>query len=221
MNPPPPSTPTSGTLQAFDTLESLIVSGTKVEGDTLDPNTLSAELALPLCDIHASFILLTQAGLARLTSQQHAVVEPLHDDEVFEARDVVAAMHALCTRLAVPKFTDADFEIMESANQRFTEAVDRRDAHAAIAADEDFHAVTVDVAGNRAASQVVSIYSPILHRFEWRRFSTGEARASINRHECFMKLARDGDVEGAVACAHETWSSLGVPTDRNQQTPCF
>lgn len=196
------------------------MSGTKVEGDTLDPNTISTELALPLCDIHASFILLTQAGLARLTSQQHAVVEPLHDDEVFEARDVVAAMHALCTRLAVPKFTGADFDVMESANNRFREAVNRRDAHAAIAADEDFHAVTLDVAGNRAASQVVSIYSPILHRFEWRRFSTGEARISINRHECFMKLALDGDIEGAVACSFETWSSLGTPADRDQQDSC-
>lgn len=196
------------------------MSGTKVEGDTLDPKALSSELALPLCDIHASFILLTQAGLARLTSQQHAVVEPLHDDEVFEARDVVAAMHALCTRLAVPKFTDTDFDMMETANQRFIEAIDRRDAHAAIAADEDFHAVTLDVAGNRAAAQVVSIYSPILHRFEWRRFSTGEARMSINRHECFMKLARDGDVDGAVSCSHETWASLGTTTDRNLRAPC-
>ena len=99
---------------------------------------------------------------------------------------------------------------MREANDRFDAAQRQGDADAALAADQDFHAVAVDVCGNAAVRSVIAQYEPVLHRAERLRFGSHEGRASVHRHVRLIELCRTGDVAGAAALAEQTWRSLSV-----------
>ena len=68
---------------------------------------------------------------------------------------------------------------MRAANQRFGAALAAGDLPAALAADDELHAVPVRVAGNRAAAGVLDQFTPLLRRAELHRFGTrpGAARS--------------------------------------------
>ena len=65
-------------------------------------------------------------------------------------RTVVAAMHELAVREAVPQLTAADLDAMRAANARFAAAIDADDVDAAVAADDDFHGVPVRARANHS-----------------------------------------------------------------------
>ena len=75
--------------------------------------------------------------------QRYTRVAPLDRREARDAFPVVAALHALAAELAVAAAHGADLERMRDANARFAEALKRGDVDAALAADDDFHAVFV------------------------------------------------------------------------------
>ncbi len=110
--------------------------------------------------------------------------------------------------------TEADLDRMRDANARFAAAQRNGDADAALAADQDFHAVAIDVCGNAAVRAVIAQYEPVLHRAERLRFGSNEGRDSVDRHTRLIELCRAGDVAGAAELAEQTWRSLSVdPTD--------
>jgi DNA-binding GntR family transcriptional regulator len=104
--------------------------------------------------------------------------------------------------------TDEDLAAMRKANARFAAAMKRGDADAALAADDDFHAVPVAAAANAAIETVLDQFSPVLRRLERLRFSSLAGRASVALHSRLVDLCEAGDVEAAAAVSHETWQSL-------------
>jgi DNA-binding GntR family transcriptional regulator len=135
-------------------------------------------------------------------------VSPLDVREVRDARDVVAAMHELAVREAVPVLTEADLATMRDANRRFAAAVQSGDVEQALLADDDLHGVLVTIAGNRALDRVLEQFTPTLRRAERLRFGSLRGRASITQHDELIRLCAAGDVERAAAVAYDTWHSL-------------
>jgi DNA-binding GntR family transcriptional regulator len=121
---------------------------------------------------------------------------------------VVAAMHELVTRVAVPRLGDADLDAMRSANERFAGAVRDGDVDAALGADDELHDVLVRVSGNRAAAATVARYTPLIRRLERRRFGEGGNCRSAGLHDELIDACAAGDVEEAVRVTAEIWREL-------------
>ena len=192
----------------YERLRDAIVDGTLAPGEQLRDAELAAWLGVSRTPVREALLRLGQVGLVQARPGRSTTVAPLDPVAVREAREVVAAMHRLAVAAAVARLTPDDLTAMRGLNQLFARAVAAGDADAALAADDEFHALPVAVAGNRAVATVLEQYSPVLRRTERLRFSSEEATAAVARHTLLVDLCASGDVDGAADLAHRIWGSL-------------
>ena len=189
-------------------LRDAIVDGTFAPGEQLKDLELAAWLGVSRTPVREALLRLAQSGLVLAQPGRSTVVSTLDAREVRDARDVVAAMHEVAVREAVPVLTEADVAAMREANRRFAAALGSGDVESAVRADDDLHGVLVTIAGNRALDTVLEQFTPTLRRAERLRFGSLRGRASITQHDELIRLCAAGDVEGAAAVAYDTWHSL-------------
>lgn len=189
-------------------LRDAIVDGTLAPEEQLRDTELATWLGVSRTPVREALLELGRAGLVRATPGRSTVVAPVDPVAVRDAQAVVAAMHALVVREAVPRLTTADLDAMREANTAFTEAQRRGDVDAAMDADDRFHRVAVAASGNRAAAQVLAQYEPVLRRAERLRFASHEGEASAARHAELIARSAAGDADGAARLAELTWQTL-------------
>lgn len=210
--PIPPTSPgvDRGLLRddVYRRLRDAIVDGTFAPGEQLRDLELAAWLGVSRTPVREALLRLAQGGLVASQPGRSTVVSSLDARDVRDASDVVAAMHEVAVREAVPALTGADVEAMRAANRRFAAAVGSGDVDAALLADDELHGVLVRIAGNRALETVLEQFTPTVRRAERLRFGSLRGRASIARHDDLIRLCAAGDAEGAAAVAFDTWHSL-------------
>ncbi len=189
-------------------LRDAIVNGTLAPGEQLRDGDLAAWLGVSRTPVREALLRLAEAGLVTAQPGRSTTVTTLTERSVREARDVVAAMHQLAVREAVDSLTEDDLETMRAANVRFRAAVAAGDVDAALAADDELHAVPVAVAGNGALGAVLDQFTAVLRRAERLRFSSVDANASADRHDELIQACADRDVPRAERIAAKTWSTL-------------
>ena len=130
-----------------------------------------------------------------------------------DAQAVVAAMHELAVRSAIPVLTTQDLKEMRAANRRFAAALKAGDAETALAADDELHGIPVRAGGNAAVRDVLDQFTPVLRRVERMRFSSLDARDSVTLHDRLIDLCEAGDGPAAAAVSTQTWQTLTPPLD--------
>jgi len=195
-------------------LRDAIVDGTFAPDEQLRDTDLAAWLGVSRTPVREALLELSRAGLVRAVPGRSTVVAPIDRAAIRDAQSVVAAMHALVVRTAVPRLTARDLDRMRAANAAFTAAQATGDDEAALRADAAFHAVAIEVAGNAAAAAVIAQYEPVLHRAERLRFASHEGAASAARHDELLALCALGDADAAARLAEQTWQTLTVSPAR-------
>jgi DNA-binding GntR family transcriptional regulator len=199
---------------AYVALRQAILDGTLAPGERLRDTELCAWLGLSKTPVREALARLEEDGLVETAPQRYTRVAPLDRDEARDAFELVAAIHALAARLAVPRLGRAELERARAANRRFADALERRDVDAALAADDEFHGVFLDAAGNREIPRALDRLLPRLRRLERLRFGSLRGRASVKQHERIVAAAVRGDAEAAGVAAVENWRSLGALIDQ-------
>ena len=92
---------------------------------------------------------------------------------------------------------------------RFAAALAADDVDAAIAADDDFHAVAVQASANPLLPGLLEQVTPQLRRLERARFASLAGRGSVADHDRIIALCADRRADDAARAAHENWSTLG------------
>lgn len=209
---PPETLPPRPLLRddVYSRLRDAIVDGVLTPGEQLRDGDLAAWLGVSRTPVREALLELARAGLVRATPGRSTVVTPLDAQSVRDAQAVVAAMHALVVREAVPRLTDAELEGMRTANAAFAAAQRRGDVEAALGADAAFHAIALDACGNQAAQAVIARYEPVLRRAERLRFASHEGAESVARHDRLIALCAAGDADAAAQVAAQTWQTLTV-----------
>ncbi len=201
----------------FGRLRDAIVDGTLAPGEQLRDLELADWLGVSRTPVREALLRLADAGLVESRPGRSTSVSPLDLRAVREARDVVAAMHQLAVREAVPSLTRADLASMRAANRRFRTALRNGDIEAAVHADDELHRVPVTSAANRAVASVLDQFTPVLRRAERLRFSSLGGKSSVVRHDELIRLCATGDAEAAADVAFDTWHTL--PTDLGPGEP--
>jgi DNA-binding GntR family transcriptional regulator len=144
--------------------------------------------------------------------QRFTRVAPLDRRAARDSFPVVAALHALAAELAHPRLVAGDTEAMGAANRRFATALSDGDVDAALAADDDFHAVFIAASANAEIPRALGRLMPRVRRLERLRFGSLSGRASVKQHAGII-AARSA--EEAAARVKENWLSLGTLIDRS------
>ncbi|WP_336026807.1 GntR family transcriptional regulator [Geodermatophilus sp. FMUSA9-8] len=189
-------------------LRDAIVDGTFAPGEQLRDLELAAWLGVSRTPVREALLRLAHGGLVSARPGRSTVVSTLDARDVRDARDVVAAMHEVAVREAVPVLGEADLAAMRDANRRFADAVAAGDVETALRVDDELHDVPVRVCGNRALATVLEQFTPTVRRAERLRFGSLRGRTSVTRHDELIRLCATGDAEGAAGVAYDTWHSL-------------
>jgi DNA-binding GntR family transcriptional regulator len=192
----------------FETLRAAIVDGTFAPGERLKDAELEKWLGVSRTPIREALLRLEQAGLVVVLKSKATIVAPYDLDSTVSSQQVVAAMHELAVRLAVPVIGEAEIDALNAANGRFEQALAALDVEAALKADDDFHGVFVSASGNPVIGEVLDQATPVIRRVERKRFSSFAARDSVAQHEQIVELTRRGDIEGAARASRDNWLSL-------------
>lgn len=197
----------------YESIRDAIIDGTFAPGERLRDPELEAWLGVSRTPIREALLRLERAGLIVAQPGKATIVAPYNPESTTSAQQVVAAMHELAARLAVPLLGSDELARMTSANARFAEALEGDDVDAALAADDDFHGVFVTSCGNDMIPSLLDAALPVLRRVERQRFSSQAARHSVTAHAQIVRLAALGDAEGAALASRENWLSLGTSPD--------
>ena len=192
----------------YGQLRDAIIDGTLEPGEQLRDTELATWLGVSRTPIREALLRLGQAGLVVAQPGRSTTVSTISTRALREARDVVAAMHELAVREAVPRMTEDDLRVMREANERFERAVLAGDVDGALDADDELHGVPVRVCDNRSLVTVLEQFTPILRRVERLRFASIDGRESVGRHDELIRLCAAGDGDAAAAVAFGTFHGL-------------
>ncbi|RWZ68005.1 GntR family transcriptional regulator [Labedella populi] len=192
----------------YERLRDAIVDGTFEPGEQLKDAELAAWIGVSRTPVREALLRLATSGLVVSLPGRSTTVSLIDARALQEARDVVAAMHELAVGETAGKLSAAEIDRMREANRRFEKALAEKDAAAALVADDDFHAVPVAAADNRALQSVLEHFGPLVRRAELQRFRSDDGAESLRMHERLIDLCEAGDVEGAKRVAFDTWRSL-------------
>lgn len=205
--------------RVHDRLRDAIVDGTLAPGEVVRDTELATWLGVSRTPVREALLRLGETGLVQAAPGRSTVVAEINLAEVREAHAVVATMHRLAVAEAVSRLTPEHLDTMRAANARFAAALAGHDGDAALAADDDFHAVAVDASGNRALATVLDQFSPVVRRLERLRFASHAAEESVALHDRLVRACADGDVDAAAEVAFRTWQNLADLIPDQQETP--
>lgn len=197
----------------YESIRDAIVAGTFAPGERLRDAELEAWLGVSRTPIREALLRLERAGLIVSQPGRATMVAQVNPAATRNAQQVVAAMHELAARLAVPILGKDQLGTMVAANATFAAALENDDVDAALTADDQFHATLVEASGNDMIPLVLEQAMPVLRRAEHQRFSSAAARHSVTAHAQIINLAAAGDTDGAALAVRENWLSLGVETE--------
>ncbi|CAN5493246.1 GntR family transcriptional regulator [soil metagenome] len=193
----------------YKRLRDAIVDGTFSPGEQLKDGELADWLGVSRTPVREALLRLGASGLVVAIPGRSTTVTAIDADAVRDARDVIAALHALAVRQMTGKLSDSELDRMRDANRRFAKAVAAGDVDAALDADEELHRIPVAALGNRSLEAVLDQFDPLVRRAERLRFSS-DGRASVELHDRLIGFLASGDAEQAAAVAFDIWHSLAT-----------
>lgn len=193
----------------FRRLRDAIVDGTFQPGEQLKDAELAEWLGVSRTPIREALLRLGTSGLVVAVPGRSTTVSAIDTKAVSDARDVVAAMHALAVSQMAGQLSAVDIDRMRDANRRFASALASGDVDAAHEADDQLHMIPVVALGNQAIDSVIDHFDPVVRRAERQRFSTDGA-LSVDRHEQLIDVLASGDAVRAGELAFSIWHSLAT-----------
>src|SRR3954470_17231307 len=185
--------------RAYHALRDAIVDGTLAPGERLRDAELTRWLGLSRTPVREAVARRELGGPVEPAPQRFTRVTPLDRRDARDAFPLVAALHALAAELAVPRLTGDDLAAMDAADARFAAAQGAADVEAALAADDDFHAVFVAASANAELPRVLARLMPRLRRRERARFGSLPGRRSVAQHDGIVRAAAARDAARTAA----------------------
>jgi DNA-binding GntR family transcriptional regulator len=198
---------------AYERIRGAIVDGTLAPGAALRPDELAERLGLSRAPIREAISRLAGEGLVETKPQSYTRVTAVVPKDVEDAAAVLGAMHDLAVRHGIAKISTAQLEAMRAASARFAAAVAAGDVEAALAADDEVHAIPLAAYGNAAARGTVERYTPLVRRAERLLFTSPQASRSVQLHDDLIDALAARDEARAVAVNAAIWGHLHHSVD--------
>jgi DNA-binding GntR family transcriptional regulator len=196
--------------RAYGVLLDAIVRGDLEPGRRLRDGDLAEQLGVSRTPVREALRRLEDEGLVETGRNAFTRVAPVRADRIADAFPVVAALHALATRLGVPALSSADIERMERHDRERTEALQRGDALAAIAADDRFHGVLLNAARNAEIERLLTRVMPHIRRLDVLHFQAlTRDVAAAGDHAAILDACRRGDAWEAARLVEANFLRLG------------
>lgn len=161
---------------------------------------VAIELNMSRTPVREAMIRLQREGLLEVIPRHGMRVLPVSPSDMRELYQVLTALECMAAELlALRKPSDTDLMPLIAATTAMDEALKTDDLDAWAIADENFHAMLVDLSGNRQLKETVLNYWDRAHRarmftLRLRPKPTNSTQEHMQMVECLLA----GDVNGAA-----------------------
>ncbi|GED56534.1 GntR family transcriptional regulator [Brevibacillus formosus] len=194
--------------QVYQGLKKAIIMLELKPGQRVNDNELAALFGVSRTPVREALKRLEDEGLIESVPGSLTRVTPLLEKEAKHAFPVVAALHGVAARLSMP-FEREDICSLEQWNEKLRVALEQQDVIKAIEADDGFHDVILEAAGNREIYLALERVVPKVRRLEFARFGSLEGGESVKQHSRIIEAFRDNNSQLASSLVEENWISLG------------
>ncbi|MBG9792662.1 GntR family transcriptional regulator [Paenibacillus dendritiformis] len=195
--------------EVYLTLKKAIIDLELQPEQRLHDKELAEKFGISRTPVREALKRLEDEGLVESIPGSITRVAPLHLEEAKHAFPVVAVLHALAARVAVPLLQESDMEKLEFSNKALLAAMKKKDIIKAIEADELFHHVFLDVAGNPEIMRALERSISKIQRLEISQFASVKGLKSVEQHRQIIEACKKKDVEAAARLVEQNWLSLG------------
>jgi DNA-binding GntR family transcriptional regulator len=126
-----------------------------------------------------------------------------------EAFATSAGLHGAATRRAADQLAAEDFDRLRALDADYVTALQEARVEDAIRADDAFHRVFLDAAGDPDLVVSVDLIAPRLRRMDLWLFTRKAFAAGQNTHPETIDALEAGDVDTAVRLVEESFNNAG------------
>jgi DNA-binding GntR family transcriptional regulator len=126
-----------------------------------------------------------------------------------EAFSTAAELHGAATRRAAGRLSDADYEHLTAHDAAYTAALADGRVTDGIAADDAFHRVILDAAGDPDLVVSVELLLPRLRRMDLWLFTRKAFADGRSSHPAIIAALRAGDAEHAATLVEASFTTAG------------
>lgn len=200
--------------RVYEIVLRLIVTGDLEPGNQIRDVDLAESLGVSRTPVREALQRLVDEGLVETTPGAATRVAPIDAGAVGNIYPIVGALHALAVHLGAQRIGPEQIEELASANAAFAAAVDEAHITGALAADDRFHSVILDAAGNPELRRTLDRLMPHIRRFQLTQFSSEAARQSIRQHAEIVAAFRQGRFAEAAQAMDQNWGNIRALLDR-------
>lgn len=157
-------------------------------------------LGMSRTPVREALVRLQSEGLIELIPRHGMHVLSVSPQQMREIYEVLTALECMAVELVARRqLNPSDLQPLLTATEQMDQALERDDLEAWAAADEMFHALLVELSGNRTLQSAVMSYWDRAHRA--RMFSLRlrpKPTSSTNEHRQLVERLLAGDAEGAA-----------------------
>lgn len=195
--------------QVYESLKKAIVTLELEPGKRILDKDLAAEFGVSRTPVREALKRLEDEGLVESLPGSQTRVTNIFLEEAKNAFTVVAALHRLAARLAVPFLSKEELKRMEESNAKLRKAIDDQDVIRAVEADDSFHSILLKASRNPEIELALDRIMSKVRRLEFSQFSSVSAKKSIEQHDEIIRACQVKDVSLASSLVEENWLSLG------------
>ncbi|WNS75294.1 GntR family transcriptional regulator [Bacillus sp. DTU_2020_1000418_1_SI_GHA_SEK_038] len=195
--------------QVYESLKKAIVTLELEPGQRIMDKDLATQFGVSRTPVREALKRLEDEGLVESLPGSQTRITQIHLEEAKNAFTVVAALHGLAARLAVPSITEEDIQLMEESNAQLKKALENKNVLDAVEADDQFHAILLLASGNQEISLALERIMSKVRRLEFSKFSSLDGMKSIEEHNKIISACRSKNTTLAYFLVEENWLSLG------------
>jgi len=180
-------------------LEQFILTGEYADGERLDEVKLAEQFGVSRTPIREAFQQLTVSGLVEQLPRRGVFVRQPGPVELLEMFEYMAEIEAACGRLAAKRISDEALDLLQAANAKCEEAVQKGDADEYYHKNERFHHLIYKQSGNGFLEQEAFRLHRRLKPF--RRIQLhlrGRMKQSLAEHKAIVEALNDSKPEEAA-----------------------
>jgi DNA-binding GntR family transcriptional regulator len=192
--------------EAYRRLVQWVIDGTLRPGEVLRDHDIAATLGVSRTPVREALRRLEDEGLVETALNRWTRVAALDLTRVAEVYSIIEVLEVLALELAFPKIAGHDLERMTDANHAMQSAAEQQRPAPAVIADEAFHEVWIDCAGNSELSLLLRQLKMKLRRVELAYFDApSRAHQSFREHVAIVRALKRRSLPEATASLQRNW----------------
>ncbi|AEJ38689.1 transcriptional regulator, GntR family [Sulfobacillus acidophilus TPY] len=196
----------SSKTYVLELLQRWIVDGTLMDGERISDAAIADRLGISRTPVREALLILESQGFVEIRRGRDTRVRPVHADDLYQLYPPLAALERVAARLAMPRMSSDAIQKLQTINENFARALERRDVFEAMEYDEAFHDLIVDMADNQYIATFVATLQMHIRRLKYRFFSHAlPGHTSVLEHQAMIQAFETQDCNTLEITMESNW----------------